>query len=169
MRRIAFVTAAMVVLLAGCGDDESGSRDTTNQPVDPAAIEAVDLLEDTRDVVRKLAEQAQDPTDTEELEELRDQARALASQVREGLPEGDPARQALIAANERAAQASFALRQYASDGREDALARARTNLDETRAILARVVDGLRGRLPDDVLQRLESALPDIPDVPEPER
>ncbi|MEX2195394.1 MAG: hypothetical protein WD844_08925 [Thermoleophilaceae bacterium] len=167
MPRVVAIAAAMAALLAGCGEEETDSGDAAGESADVAAIEAADLLEDTREVVRKLSERAEDPSDTEELEELRDEARGLARQAREGLPEDDPARQPLITANEQAAQASFALRQYASDGRENALERARTNLDEVRGTLARVVDGLRGRLPADVVQRLESALPDIPDVPSP--
>ena len=94
--------------------------------------------------------------------------RELAGRARDHLPHQDAARQGLVEANERTAQAASQLQQFARspESREAALRAAREDLSDAKDRAAEAIDRLSDRLSPEELRRLEELRDQVPEIPE---
>lgn len=194
--RLSSLTAVILatVTIAACGSSDSSSDAATGAASVPAATatgaasvpaatatevsdRAAALTRQTRSLQEDLTATARSlVADTDhsgrqaargQLERQQARARQLAAQAKRELPAGDPARLALVQANDGVARAAGALRTYAGTGQAAALGRARSELKRSQVKLGSAAGRLLDRAPADVRKALEKARTGLPAIPRP--
>jgi len=173
--RVALVALLALLVAAGCGQ-ESVPPPPESPPSGAQAERTVEsLTEDTERLAREVAgtgrRLAQDPSSVEDaqavLEDQERRARELADRTRRELPEGEPARERLAAANERTAEAAAKLRDFAERPEQrESLEEARESLRGTREELGGAVEEARERLSPGARERLDRLREGLDRLPE---
>lgn len=140
---IALIAAGMLALSA-CGEDEvSANGEQAAQDAKGLTEQLRDIERDVRDNVRALDDGATRAEAQDALDDAAAEARAVARQARERLPEGDAARRDIEQAANRIAAAA--------DTPED----AQSTLDKARENLAQAVGSIDQELPQSARESLD--------------
>ncbi len=174
LRRSLVPLTVAAIAIGGCGTDSTPSGGDLSEAASKASAQARALAKRTRALQEEVATTArrlvQEPATRDAaqktLEDQADRARELVDEA-EQLPAEDSAREDLIAANERTAEAAGDLQRYAESNQEEALEEARKALDVGREQLSEASDNLLDTAPASARKALEDARKELPDIPSP--
>lgn len=159
---------AAVLAIAACGEQAAPSPDRPAQSAEEIARQTEELAREVGETGRNVAEDPQGRQEAiRELERQERRARELARRAREELPQQDAAREGLVEANERTAQAASGLQEFArSDRNRDALRGAREDLSRSQDRAAEAIDRLSGQLSPEARRRLDDLRERVPEIPQ---